>query len=430
MKLPFINRNKPESTPQAVVKVKLRVKQTRSVSFEADDASVLTEDEVVSAAPLQKVSGIFLKFKQALTKKRGDAVEGKPGKKYFMSLPISEQITFAKRLAILIKAGVPILSAMSMLKKQAKTKSTGQIMGHLHSQLENGQSLSASMEKYRKLFGDFAVNIVRVGEVSGTLNENLNYLADELKKKQELKRKIVGALVYPIFIVVATFGITILLTAYVFPKIMPVFQSFKFQLPWSTRVLITVSNFMQHYWLYLILFVIAFVAGTLFALKQPKIKLWADRMTLRLPMLGNMFKTYQLSNLTRTLGLLLKSDVRIIEALQIVASTIGNTAYRKKLLEVAEGVARGEKASVLMETDTMLFPAVVSQMTAVGETTGRLSDSLLYLAEMHEDELNNITKNLSTSIEPVLMIFMGILVGFIAISIITPIYGVTQNLHP
>ncbi len=149
-----------------------------------------------------------------------------------------------------------------------------------------------------------------------------------------------------------------------------------------------------------------------------------------MPFLGKLFQVYAVANFTRTLGLLLKSEVRIIEGLQIVASTMGNVAYKEQFEILAEKVSLGTKLSSHMETQSKLFPAVVTQMTAVGETTGNLSQSLLYVADMYEDELNNLTRNLATSIEPILMIFMGILVGFIAISIITPIYSITQNLHP
>jgi type IV pilus assembly protein PilC len=354
----------------------------------------------------------------------------KAATKRFLGMPLQEQILFAKRLAILIKAGVPILSALHMLKKQAHSKNAIYIMERLHAQVENGAYLSSGMAQFKKIFGEFAINIVRVGEISGTLNENLNYLAEELKKKQELRRKIVSALVYPIFIVIATIGVIILLTAYVFPKIMPIFQSFKFQLPWTTKTLIFISNTFIHYGLYIFLGVLLLVGAAILALTKYKIRLWVHKNSLRVPLLGPMFRSYHIANFTRTLGLLLKSDVRIVEALKIVASTTGNLAYKEEFATMAENVTRGERLAGYMEKDTKMFPSMLSQMISVGEATGGLTSTLMFLAEMYEDDLNTATKNLSTSIEPVLMIFMGLLVGFIALSIITPIYGVTQNIHP
>ena len=353
----------------------------------------------------------------------------KPQRLTFARMSTQEQILFTKRLSILVKAGVPILQALSMLRDQASSKGAGQIMESLRRQVEQGQSLAGAMGQYKRIFSDFAINIVRVGEVSGTLTQNLQYLADELKKNQELKRNIVSALVYPSFIVVATLGIATLLTTYVFPKILPIFASLKSNLPWTTLALIAISNFMQHDWAYLILGLVALAVVWTLLLKIKPVRIWVDRNSLRMPLLGPMFKNYHISNFTRTLGLLLKSNVGIIEALQITGSTMGNKAYQKSFGQIGEGVVRGLGISEGMKTDKLLYPSVVTQMTQVGETTGHLSSSLLYLAEMHEDEMNNQTKNLSTSIEPVLMIVMGILVGFIAISIITPIYGITQSLH-
>ncbi len=347
----------------------------------------------------------------------------------FLGMPQKEQIAFAKRLAILIKAGVPILTALNMLKNQAGSRGAKTIIGHLESEVEKGQSMSEAMKRFKNVFGAFAVNIVRVGEVSGTLVENLNYLAEELRKKEELKKNIIGAMIYPIFIVVATIGIVILLTTYVFPKILPIFESFKSELPWSTRALIAVSTAVRQDWLYLLAGVAALAVALVLLVKLPPVRLLVDRNSLRFPLIGPMFKSYQIANFTRTLGLLLKSDVSIVEALQIVKNTAGNAAYRRRFDEIAAGVARGERMSRAMEKDKLLFPPVVAQMAAVGETTGNLSASLLYLSEMHEDEMNGLTKALASSVEPMLMVFMGLLVGFIAISIITPIYGITQNLR-
>jgi type II secretory pathway component PulF len=348
---------------------------------------------------------------------------------FFPGMSTQEQIIFIKRLAILVKSGVSIVLALDMLQRQSSARESRKIIADLRDCVEVGQSLAKAMGNYGKVFGKFAVSIVQIGEMSGTLTQNLDYLADDLKKKQELKRNIVGALIYPAFILVATIGIVVLLTAYVFPKILPVFQSFRTSLPWSTRTLIAVSLFMQHYWMYLLggLAVLAVLIGTL--RKNPAIKLCFDRVALRAPLIGPMFKRYHITNFSRTLGLLLKSDIGIIQALRITGETSGNGAYRAAFSWIIDRVARGESISQNMEKNKFLFPPLVSQMVGVGEMTGNLSSSLMYLAEIYEDEMNNSTKNLSTSIEPVLMIFMGVLVGFIAISIITPIYGITQSLH-
>lgn len=348
----------------------------------------------------------------------------------FFRISIKEQILFAKRLGILIYSGLPIMQALQMICNQANSRSTKYVFTQISEDVESGQLLSTSISKFKNIFGEFAINIIRVGELSGSLQHNLHYLAEELKKKQELRRKIIGALVYPLFIGVATLGIAILLTAYVFPKILPIFSSFKSRLPWSTRVLIFFSNGLIHYWLYVILGGIIFIAAVIFILKIRRARLFVDRHILYLPILGKLVQSYQVANFSRTFGLLLKSDVKIVEAIKIVSSTTGNKAYKAELTAMSKTVLKGEKLSSHMKDFPKLFPAIVTQMVAVGENTGNLSSSLMYVAEIYEDELNNLTKNLSTAVEPLLMIFMGLLVGFIAISIITPIYSITQNLHP
>ena len=349
----------------------------------------------------------------------------------FFRLPLQEQMLFVKRLAILLKSGVPILAALNMLKKQTSSKSSLHVVTDLAKGVEHGQFLHSRLEKFRKFFGDFAVNIIKVGEVSGTLYENLGYLADELKKKKELRRKVISALVYPIFIVIATLGITVLLTVYVFPKILPILTTFNTSLPITTRALIFTSNLFIHWGWLILLILVALVGGFILALrKKPKFLLFIDRLVLKIPVLGKLLQSYHMANFCRTLGVLLQSDVRIVEAINITANTSTNAVYRQSLLKLGTIITKGGRVSIYLESEGKIYPPMVSQMLNVGETTGKLSDSLMYLAEIYENEVDELTKNLSTSIEPLLMIFMGLLVGFIAISIITPIYSFTQNLSP
>ena len=331
---------------------------------------------------------------------------------------------------MLIRSGLPLLGALRSMPDKTVSKSTVTVISCLADEVENGQFLSSAMRKFPKIFGDFAVSIVRVGEVSGSLSENLDYLAEELKKKRELKRKIISALIYPLLILLATLGIAGVLSVYVLPKILPIFQSFRAQLPWSTRTLIFFSGFLSHYWL-----VLTLAAATVFAffwlvVRLPKAKLQTDRALLHLPLLGQMFRCYYLSNFFRTLGLLLKSEIRIVEAVAIASATTDNLFYKKLLREASGCLERGEKLSGFLQKYPNFFPPLAGQLLLSGEAAGNLSGSLLYVSGILEEDLADLTRNLSVVIEPALMIIMGVLVGFVAISIITPIYGFTQNLHP
>lgn len=344
---------------------------------------------------------------------------------------VKEQTLFAKRLSFLVKAGVPILESLQMLRRQTKSKSHGRIFDTVIADVSGGKFLSTSLGKFEHIFGNFAVNIIKVGETSGILSQNLNYLADELKKKQALRRKVIGALVYPIFITIATLGVTIMLTAYIFPKILPIFKSLHVALPLYTRILIFTSGAIRSYGLLMLgAMIVVGIALWLLIKKVKNAHVLVDRFVLKIPIVGAIALGYNMTNFCRTFGLLLKSGVPVVEALSITADTTPNLVYKKEFHSMARNVMRGEKISKHLEKYPRLFPDILTQMIAIGEATGNLSETLLYISELYENEVEDLTKNMSSSIEPVLMIFMGIIVGFVAISVITPIYAITQNLRP
>ncbi|OGI57131.1 hypothetical protein A3B85_03305 [Candidatus Nomurabacteria bacterium RIFCSPHIGHO2_02_FULL_37_13] len=346
-------------------------------------------------------------------------------------MSIKEQTFFVKRLSFLIKAGVPVLESLAMIQEQTRKKSHVLILKTIIADVSRGQDLSASLAKFRKTFGDFSINIISFGESTGMLSDNLEYLASELKKKDALRKKIISAFIYPIIITIATIGITGFLMVYLFPKIMPVFSSLHIILPLSTRIVIFLSNFLNHHGLILIAGLIILVVIIIITLKKSEMFHFNfDKIIMKIPMIGNVIKNYNLANSTRTMGLLLKSGITLGETLSITTKVSGNLVYKEEFKSMAEIVNRGERMSVYLTTSRNLFPDILTQIISVGERSGNLSNSLIYLSELYETEVDDFTKNLSSMIEPVLMIIMGILVGFIAISIITPIYSITQNLQP
>jgi type IV pilus assembly protein PilC len=351
-------------------------------------------------------------------------------KNWFLNFSTQDRILFAKRLAILLKAGVPILQALQMLRAQSTGKTTMFILDSLIIDIANGQLLSFALERHARLLGYFTISIIRVGEVSGTLYENLLYAAEELKKRQQLKKKIASALVYPLFIVVATVGMSGMLTLYVFPKILPVFKSFHFALPLSTRILIFISETVSRHFIVLSFMAFLIFACSLYSFRKPAVRYMVDRLLLRIPLIGSLFQNYFLANMFRTLGLLLHNNVPIVDAVRMAANTAASLIYQKEMVAMSEYMVRGEQISEYLLEHVFLFPPLTQQMVAVGEMTGDLSGSFLYLADIYEQELDDQTKTLSSLIEPVLMVGMGLVVGFVAVSIITPIYEITQNLHP
>src|SRR3989344_4203333 len=200
-----------------------------------------------------------------------EVAEKTSSRKLFLHLSLKNQILFIKQLAILIRAGVPLFQSLRMLKDQSRSRSMNIIMNQVIKDVENEQYLATTLGKFKKIFGELTINVIAVGEISGNLSDNLDHLVVSLKKKQSLKRKIVGASIYPVFIVIATLGISVMLTVFVFPKIIPVFQSINYQLPWSTRFLIFINLTVKNYGIYIGIGLILLTVGLMFLLRIRKI---------------------------------------------------------------------------------------------------------------------------------------------------------------
>lgn len=363
----------------------------------------------------QMIKTILLKLKDMLSAPR---------------MTLKEQTHFIKRLAFLIRAGIPLIECLQILREQTELKNHIQVLDKIIDDIANGRALSKSLERFPSLFNNLAICVIRVGETTGMLNQNLSYLANELKKKHSLERKIAGAFVYPSIITLATLGITIFLMSYLFPKLLPVLASLHTALPFSTRIVMYLSAFLSEWWLVCIFVLILIVVLSVTALRQSEqFHFIFDCLCLKIPIVGAVILRYNLANGSRTLGLLLKSGLPFSEAVPITGEATTNLAYRKEWHNLAEAVVRGEGISNHLKTAANRFPDIFSNLIAVGEKSGTLSDTLIYLSEMYDNEVEDLTKNLSMLIEPALMIFIGIIVGFVAISIIAPIYSITQNLH-
>ena len=350
-----------------------------------------------------------------------------PAPTLFIHFSTKERVLFAKRLSFLVKAGVSLLESVTIIRNQTKSKRKKRIFDTIINDIAAGQFLSKSLERYTQLFGEFTINIIRVGETAGVLPDNLIYLSEELSKKHALERKIQGALIYPIFITIATFGVTGMLVVFIFPKIMPIFVSLNVKLPWTTKALLSVSEFLSQWWWLTIIGLVVF--AILFEVARRSLRPFRyalDWTVLRLPIAGEIARSFNCANFCRTLALSIKSGITLSEALYITADITKNLLYKKAYLDFATHVQRGEKISTAMVKYPHIFPDMLPHMILIGETTGSLTHTLSYLSELHEAEVEEGTKNLSNSIEPLLLIIMGILVGVIAVSVISPIYEVTK----
>ena len=340
-----------------------------------------------------------------------------------------EKIIFLKRLSMMLRAGIPIRVCLEMLEQESSKQSQKMLVRHLLREVSSGKTLAQALFYYQQYIGQFTLHLVRIGESSGTLVSTLEYCAVELKKKHELRKQIISALIYPVIVVTATISITIFLLVYIFPKILPIFQSMSVDLPLSTRLLIQMSHFLRvnGFWLLLVLLVIPLVYIGIRRTNWGRYH--TDVIILRLPLFGTITRYYSLANQCRTLGLLLSSEVRILEAIEITTQSTEQMVYKTAFQDARNGIINGRTLSNQLRLYPRLYPVLVVQMVQAGEMTGNLSSSLLYISDIYENDISDMTKNITTLLEPMLMLFMGLCVGFIAISIITPIYGLTQYLH-
>ena len=346
----------------------------------------------------------------------------------FTRVSLAERILFVKHMSMMIHSGMTEVESLRLIRSQIRSKGFLKILDDVIGNIENGQSLSSALSHYRHIFGDLFINIIKIGEISGTLSENMDYLALEMRKSQALRSKVRGALIYPAVILMATIGVVGGLIFFILPKILPIFKSLKVELPFTTRALMFVSESLQtHY--FIIGGVILAVIIIIFVLRSiPATRYMMHRVLLSTPIFGNISIGFNMANMTRILGMLLKSGEKIVQAVSITADASSNLVYKKALEEAVVEIQKGKTLYVFFEEREKLFPPTVSRMIEVGEKTGNLDNNLAYLAEFYENEVDEVTKNLSGILEPILLVVMGVAVGFVALAIITPIYGITQGL--
>lgn len=346
----------------------------------------------------------------------------------FLRLPIQEKINFSRHLAIVIKAGIPLLEGLRLIRRQTRSKALGKIVDQLMVDLNNGKFLADSLARYEHVFGDFYISIVRIGEASGTLASNLTYLSEEIEKSKELHGKVRSALIYPIIILVATLGITGILVFYIFPKVLPIFTSLRVELPLTTKAIIFTFNVLLNYGWYLLgaIILIPIILRLLLILKP--FRFAVHKFLFFLPVVSRFAVSVNMANFTRVLGILLKSGIKIVEAVTITSRTFSNLVYQKALVAAADEIRKGEQFSKGLNTQPKYFPPLVSGMIEIGENTGNLEGNLEYLSGYYTKEVDSSIRNITSVLEPGLILIMGLVVGFVSLSIITPIYSLTETL--
>jgi len=342
----------------------------------------------------------------------------------FGRVPLVEKMIFSRSLSLMVKAGLPLNEAMDILAKQSKNPRFSRIIRQIGADITRGESFSAALSKYPNVFNKMYVGMIQVGETGGNLEEIMKILAVQLEKDHQLISRVRGALVYPAVIVLTMVGIGIFMMVSVVPKLTAIFTELNIDLPLTTQVVIGFSNFLKNYFILGFLFLIVFVIAVRFLMRVKEIKRELHKVYLRLPIFGKIIQKINSARFARTFSSLFQAGVPIVKGLTIVSETLTNYSFKESLLECSVKVQKGEELSKSLSVYSAVYPIMVIQMVKLGEETGNLSDVLKNLADFYEDDIDNTTKNLSSVIEPVLMLAIGLAIGFFAVSMIQPMYSI------
>ncbi|MFZ2187173.1 MAG: type II secretion system F family protein [Candidatus Moraniibacteriota bacterium] len=346
----------------------------------------------------------------------------------FSTIPLKEKMVFTRNLAVMVSSGLTISRAVHNLSVQTNNKRFKTILLSVYDDVQGGKTLAEGLAQYPTVFNELFVNMVGVGEMSGNLEEILDILALQLEKEHDLTSKVHGALIYPAVIVVAMIGIGILMLTYILPKITGVFMDMDVKLPATTLFIIHISDFLRNNAVLSVTLTIAIVIGVKLFSGTRAGKRFFSLVFLYMPIVGNIVVKVNCARFARIYSSLLKSGIPVVTGLGIVSKTLGNAYYKDALAEAIGEVQKGVDLSRVIIRYPHIFPVLVSQILEVGEETGKTETVLRRLAEFYEEEVSQITKNMSSIIEPILMLLIGGGVGFFAVAMLQPMYSVLENI--
>ena len=348
--------------------------------------------------------------------------------KFFGSVSEYEKILFARNLGAMLSAGLALSRALSVQERQTKNPKLSDVVSQLSSDVRRGDTLHAALAKYPAVFSKLFVAMTRAGEEGGDLAQSLIVVSDQMERMYNLKKKVRGALIYPAIIVIAIVGIGVLMMTQVVPTLAQTFEEMNAELPASTQAVIAVSNFLVEYTVVAIALVLLVGGGLYGGLRTALGRRFRDYVLLKMPLIGVMVREINAARTSRTLASLISSGVDVLTSLEIVGEVVQNSYFREVIATAKIGVGKGEPIAVAFTRREDLYPPFVGEMMAVGEETGQMNEMLKRLALFYEDEVDRKTKDMSTIIEPFLMVIIGAAVGFFAVSMISPIYQLSQNI--
>jgi len=345
----------------------------------------------------------------------------------FKKVRARDLMIFTRQFATLLESEVSLNDALRSLHKQTVNPILKEVLFEISSDVNAGLSLSQAIERQSATFSEFYFNLIRSAEITGRLEETMSFLADYLEKEVGWKSKIRNAMIYPAFILVLFIGVAVLLLTVVFPKLAPVFEEMGTEIPIFTKIFLGVGNVLIDWWWIILLVAGMGVILLLEYLQTDEGQVVANELIIRVPIFGNLFKKVYVARFAESTRVLVKGGIPIAQAIEISSHNIGNIAYRDVLHEISESVRAGELFSSLLSKNEYYFPALVGQMVAIGESTGRLDEILSKISGLYTREVDNVLDNLSELIQPILISVIGIFVGLLFAAVLVPIYNIVQG---
>lgn len=344
------------------------------------------------------------------------------------TLQLEDQVEFAKNLSVLLRGGVSIDEAILSLAEQSRSENMKKALTEISGHLAKGVSLNTAMTTGSSHFGTVVTSLVRAGELSGSLPENLNFLADWLSRDSTLRKEISSVTMYPKLVVAATAVLGGGLAVFILPKLVPMFTSLHVKLPWITQFILDASVFLQSYWIFVLIGIAVAVVVFELLIRMAPVKFFIDRVSIHISFVGDMIRDYQLALFSQLMATLLKSGLTVDESLEIAFVGTGNMYYRKALMDIRSRLLNGVSVTETVKLYPQLYPGNFVNLLAVGENSGSLQESFTNLADYYTREINIKTKRLPVVIEPVLLVVIGVAVATMAMAIILPIYKLTGSL--
>lgn len=345
---------------------------------------------------------------------------------FFNRVKVSDLMVFTRQFATLMESKVPLSDSLRTLHKQTKNIILKEAISEVSSDIDAGLSLSQAMERQGKIFSEFYINMIRSSEITGRLEEAMIFLADYIDKESMWRSRIRNALIYPIIVIVLFLGVVGVMLTMVFPQIAPIFEESGMTLPFITKVFLTSGDFVLGWWWAIILILALFIFLLTDYFKSDEGRIVANELAIKIPIFGSLFKRIYVARFVESTAILIKGGIPITQAIEVSGHAIGNIVYRDILHEVAEGVRGGELLSALLSRNEYYFPALVGQMIAIGESTGRLDEILLRISAFYTREVDDVLGNLTELIQPILIAVIGVFVGLLFASVLIPIYNLAQ----